>query len=136
MSPSKSGKDYLYAVGRRKSSVARVRLYVADEAKVQVNGKPVEKYFSTPDMINNVFAPLDLVKQRSAGRFEIKVKGGGLQGQSESVRHGLARILIKLTPELRSTLKKAGFLRRDPRVKERKKPGLKRARRAPQWQKR
>lgn len=127
---------YEYAVGRRKSAIARIRLYKDKEAKIIINGKTLEEYFSSAEIREQVISPLALVHKQEIGMFEIKVSGGGKCTQAESIRHGIARVLILVDPDLRPTLKKAGFLHRDPRVKERKKPGLKKARRAPQWQKR
>jgi small subunit ribosomal protein S9 len=127
---------YYYGTGRRKTSVARVRLYPGT-GQVVVNGKSVEDYFGGRliyrEMINQ---PMELTG--TLGRFNVTVKvlGGGTSGQAGAVRHGLARALVQYDPALRPLLKRAGLLARDPRVKERKKPGLKRARKAPQYTKR
>ncbi len=127
---------YYYGTGRRKTSVARVRLYPGN-GQVTINGKSVEDYFGGRliyrEMINQ---PLELTG--TMGRFNVTVKvlGGGTSGQAGAVRHGLARALVQFDPALRPLLKKAGLLARDPRVKERKKAGLKRARKAPQYTKR
>ncbi len=129
-------RTYTFAVGRRKSAIARVRFVAEGTARFLVNGKPPDAYFPTFEMRTLVRAPLALTGFSSPGDFAVKVTGGGLHGQAEAVRLGLARVLVKLNPEFRTTLKRAGLLTRDPRVKERKKYGLKRARRAPQWQKR
>lgn len=129
---------YSYAVGRRKSASARVRLYANTEEKdgnVVVNGKPLESYFSESEAAI-VRGPLSVIDAEAGGHFTVKVVGGGVHSQAEAVRHGIARILVSLRPDLRGVLKANGYLTRDPRVKERKKPGLKRARRAPQWSKR
>ena len=128
-------RDYLFAVGRRKQAVARVRLYQKKSGDMEVNGAKMETYFPTENFQKIVRMPLELVGL-NPGLFTIKVVGGGKHGQAESVRLGIARMLVKIDPELRTQLKKAGFLKRDPRVKERKKYGLKKARRAPQWAKR
>ncbi len=128
-------RDYLFAVGRRKQSVARVRLYQKKQGDMEVNDKKMEDYFQTQNLQKIVKMPLELISM-NPGRITIKVVGGGKHGQAESVRLGIARVLEKYNPEFRLQLKKAGFLRRDPRVKERKKYGLKKARRAPQWAKR
>jgi small subunit ribosomal protein S9 len=128
-------RDYIFAVGRRKEAVARVRLYQKKKGHMEVNNKKVEEYFPTDSFQKIVKMPLDLVNL-DPGLITIKVVGGGKRGQAESVRLGIARILEKVNPDLRPQLKKAGFLKRDPRVKERKKFGLKKARRAPQWAKR
>jgi small subunit ribosomal protein S9 len=127
--------DYLFAVGRRKESIARVRLYQKKQGLMEINEKAMEVYFPTANLQKIVKMPLELVSL-DPGQITVKVSGGGKHGQAESVRLGIARVLEKFNPELRSQLKKAGFLKRDPRVKERKKYGLKKARRAPQWAKR
>lgn len=137
----KKSKRYFEATGRRKSAVARVRLFTIkpfeeDEGKVTVNGKFYKQYFPTLELQQIVEAALR--KLKSLNRFEVvaKVNGGGTKSQSEALRHGLARTLILFNIDFRKKLKKAGYLKRDPRVKERKKYGLKGARRAPQWAKR
>lgn len=123
------------AVGRRKEAVARVRL-TPGTGVITINEKPHTTYFKPLDIQEAVVNPLTLVDMRKKLDVSAKVEGGGFRGQAEAVRHGIARALIVLDPELKKTLRSAGFITRDPRVKERKKPGLKRARRAPQWQKR
>ncbi len=128
-------RNYLYAVGRRKSAVARVRLYTRGDATYLVNGRPVEAYFPLSTLQAIARTPLD-VAAVSFGELSVKVTGGGVHSQAEAIRHGLARVLLLAHPDLRLPLKRAGLLTRDARVKERKKYGLKRARRAPQWQKR
>lgn len=137
----KKPQKYYEAVGRRKTAKARVRLFTCrpfedEKGKILVNGKPYFEIFSTLELQRIVRSALD--KMRSLNRFEasVKVKGGGLKGQAEAIRHGLARALVLFNPDFRKKLKRAGYLRRDPRRKERKKPGLKKARRAPQWAKR
>lgn len=127
---------YLEAVGRRKTAVARVRLFLQGEKEFLVNDKPYKDYFPTLELQKIALAALE--KMQCLGRFRIlvKVKGGGLRGQAEAIRHGLARVLVAFNPNFRKRLRKVGFLTRDPRMRERKKFGLKRARRAPQWQKR
>ncbi|HHW91835.1 MAG TPA: 30S ribosomal protein S9 [Firmicutes bacterium] len=121
--------------GRRKTSVARVRL-VAGSGNIFVNGQPVEDYFPTLVQQTIVKQPLEATK--TAGRFDVlvKVEGGGMSGQAGAVRHGIARALLKADESLRPILRKFGYLTRDPRMKERKKYGLKKARRAPQFSKR
>ena len=121
--------------GRRKTSVARVRL-VAGSGNIVVNGQPVEEYFPTPVQQTIVKQPLEATK--TAGKFDVlvKVEGGGMSGQAGAVRHGIARALLKADESLRPILRKFGYLTRDPRMKERKKYGLKKARRAPQFSKR
>lgn len=134
-------KRYYESVGRRKRAIARVRLFTCvpfegEVARVTINGKKYKDFFPTEDLRQTAIS--SLVKMKSINRFEatIKVSGGGILGQAEAIRHGLARSLVKFNDEFSKKLKRAGHLRRDPRRKERKKPGLKKARRAPQWSKR
>ncbi len=127
---------YIYAVGRRKTAVARVRYYKKGEGEIEVNGQPFDQYFDTKEMHSIVKSPLKLANMLEEGKITIRVVGGGKKSQSESVRLGIARALLKLNEDLRQTFKESGYLTRDSRKKERKKPGLKRARRAPQWSKR
>lgn len=134
-------KRYYKAVGRRKRATARVRLYTCtpfegEIGRVIVNDKKYTDFFTTLNLQQTVISPLQ--KMKSLNRFEstVKVSGGGILGQAEAIRHGLARALVEFNPEFSKKLKRAGYLRRDPRRKERKKPGLKKARRAPQWAKR
>ena len=123
------------AVGRRKKAVARVRLIPGD-GKIVINGREIDNYFGLETLKMTVRQPLVLTSLE--GRYDILVNvyGGGLSGQSGAIRHGISRALLKADPELRPALKAAGFLTRDPRMKERKKYGLKAARRAPQFSKR
>lgn len=127
---------YLYAVGRRKKSVARVRLFKKGEGKIIVNEKNSDQYFPTFELRQIIRQPLEAVGLAKEVDLSIKVAGGGVRGQAEAARHGIARALIIFEKDLRKTLKPLGYLKRDPRRKERKKPGLKRARRAPQFSKR
>jgi len=127
--------QYYYGTGRRKSAVARVRLYPGDGGFV-VNGKPGDEYFSRDTDVSTALEPLRVVGAENRYQVSVVVGGGGVTGQSEAVRHGVARALLEANPDLRLTLKQAGLLTRDPRAKERKKPGLKRARKAPQYTKR
>lgn len=131
----KSGK-YIRATGRRKTAVAQVRLFTRGEKLFLVNGKPCENYFQTQEQ--RLIAVDSLKTMNCLERFGINsiVRGGGLTAQAEAIRHGIARALISFNPDFRKRLKKAGFLTRDARKRERKKFGLKRARRAPQWAKR
>ena len=122
------------AVGRRKSAVARVRL-VPGEGKIVINKRDIDNYFGLETLKMTVRQPLELTKVNQFNVM-VNVKGGGLSGQAGAIRHGVSRALCTANPELRETLKKAGFLTRDPRRKERKKYGLKAARRAPQFSKR
>lgn len=129
-------RNYRFAVGRRKSAVARVRFFEKGSGTFQINGRGHDTYFPTYELKKIVRDPLSLTQVGINSDFSVKVSGGGKRGQAEAVRLGISRVLVKFQPDLRTTLKRAGFLTRDPRVKERKKYGLKRARRAPQWQKR
>ena len=126
--------NHFNAVGRRKSAVARVRL-VAGDGKIVINNRDIETYFGYETLKMTVRQPLTLTKV-SGYDVLVNVNGGGFTGQAGAIRHGIARALCKANPELRGDLKKAGFLTRDPRMKERKKYGLKAARRAPQFSKR
>ena len=130
-----SAKPYFYGTGRRKKSVARVRLYPGTGV-VTVNGKNVDDYFGLETLKLIIAQPFDV--SETAGKFDVvaNVCGGGLSGQAGAIRHGIARALVAADAENRSALKKAGFLTRDPRMKERKKYGLKGARRAPPFSKR
>ncbi len=131
----KKTERYVEAVGRRKTAIARVRLYTR-AGDFSINGKPYLEYFTT--MAPQSIAEDALKKMKLWERFRIsaRISGGGIRSQAEALRHGLARCLIAFNPDFRKRLKKAGFLTRDPRMKERKKFGLKKARRAPQWKKR
>ena len=124
------------AVGRRKRAVARVRLSVQKEKIFLVNEKTLEAYFPILELQAKIFSPLKETECLNKFKVSVITKGGGLQGQAEAIRHGISRALILFNPDFRKTLKKAGFLTRDSRMRERKKFGLKRARRAPQWSKR
>ena len=122
------------AVGRRKKAVARVRL-VSGDGKIVINKRDIDNYFGLETLKMTVRQPMNLT---NTGNYDVmvNVRGGGLTGQAGAIRHGISRALCKADPELRDTLKKAGLLTRDPRMKERKKYGLKAARRAPQFSKR
>ena len=130
-----SAKPYFYGTGRRKSSVARVRLYPGSGA-ITINGRDIDDYFGLETLkliVNQPFGVTDTV-----GKFDIvaNVNGGGFSGQAGAIRHGIARALLEVDEEYRAVLKAEGYLTRDPRMKERKKYGLKAARRAPQFSKR
>jgi small subunit ribosomal protein S9 len=129
-------EKFWQGVGRRKTAVAIVKIFKEKEGSFLVNEKPLEKYFPLFEQQKTAKAPLELLKLENKFKVSALVNGGGLVAQAEAIRLGLARALVSFKEEFRKKLKKAGFLKRDPRVKERKKPGLKRARRAPQWQKR
>lgn len=127
--------SYFYSPGKRKTSVARVKMFEGGKGDVTVNGQPLKKYFAGVQ-IENAVAPLALTSTKSQFDIEVTVEGGGKSSQSDAIRHGITRALLLFNPDLRHELKQAGFLRRDSRTKERKKPGLHRARRAPQFSKR
>ncbi|MDP2648906.1 MAG: 30S ribosomal protein S9 [Patescibacteria group bacterium] len=127
-------KEYTEAVGRRKTASARVRLVSAKSISVTVNDKSMDDYFPLHIMRSNVLAPLKAIGATYA--VSAHVRGGGLKAQAQAIRHGIARTLAELSPDQRKDLKVRGYLKRDPRAKERKKFGLKAARRAPQWSKR
>jgi len=128
-------KVQYYGTGRRKKSIARVRL-VPGEGKVTINDRTIDDYFGLETL--KVIVKQPMVLTDTLGKFDVicKVVGGGFTGQAGAIRHGMARALLKVDEELRAVLKKAGFLTRDPRMKERKKYGLKKARKAPQFSKR
>lgn len=127
---------YHYATGRRKSAIARVRLYPG-QGRITVNGKPSREYFGGRNLYQlNITEPLRLTGTLERFDVTVRVTGGGVSGQAGAVRHGVARALLRVDEELRPTLKAAKLLTRDARVKERKKVGLKRARKAPQYTKR
>ena len=129
-------KPYHYGTGRRKSSVARVHIYEGGTGKITVNGRDIEEYFGLDTL--KVIVRQPLVATDNLGKVDIEtfVQGGGFTGQAGAIRHGIARALLQMNADYRPALKSAGFLTRDPRMKERKKYGLKAARRAPQFSKR
>jgi len=147
---------YFEGLGRRKTAIARVRFWAnkkekslskrtsfssppslqKTEAQFLINEKPLENYFPTIELQQTILAPLTLMNCLEQFKVSVKVKGGGMVSQAEAVRHGVARALVLFSPDFRKKLKKVGYLKRDPRMRERKKFGLKRARRAPQWSKR
>ncbi len=131
-----SKRQYQYGTGRRKSSIARVRVYENGTGSIIINGRDIDDYFGLDTLKLIVRQPL--VSTDTVGKVDIicTVKGGGVTGQAGAIRHGISRALLGLNAEFRATLKAAGFLTRDPRMKERKKYGLKAARRAPQFSKR
>ncbi len=126
---------YFYANGKRKTAIARVRLYKGT-GRVIVNDKDAKEYFSTDEMINVFMAPLVLTKKQNDFDISARIVGGGMQSQADALRHGIAKALVVADEDNRGLLKPEGYLTRDSRIKERKKYGLKRARRAPQFSKR
>ena len=128
-------EQYYEGIGRRKASTARVRIMNGSGAFI-VNEKTLEEYFTRTGDVDVILEPLKTVGQRSTLDVSVLVRGGGVTGQTDAVKLGIARALLKLNPDLRPTLRKGGFLTRDSREKERKKPGLKRARKAPTYTKR
>jgi len=131
-----SKRPYVYGTGRRKSSIARVRLYPNGTGKITINGRDIDDYFGLDTLKMIVRQPLVAIDAIEKYDVVVTVTGGGVSGQAGAIRHGLARALLKISADFRAVLKKAGFLTRDPRMKERKKYGLKAARRAPQFSKR
>jgi small subunit ribosomal protein S9 len=127
---------YFEAIGRRKTAVARVRLFTKGDKEFIVNNKPYQQYFQTVEDQESCVASMKKMKCLDKFRITVKVKGGGHRAQAEAIRHGTARVLVDFNANFRKRLRKAGFLTRDPRMRERKKFGLKRARKAPQWAKR
>lgn len=132
----KSKKPYLYGTGRRKSSVARVRLYEGGTGKITINGRDIDDYFGLDTLKLITRQPLVLTEMVEKVDIIATVTGGGVTGQAGALRHGISRALLLVNPEFRPVLKRAGYLTRDPRMKERKKYGLKAARRASQFSKR
>jgi len=128
--------EYYESIGRRKAATARVRLFPGGDGTIIVNERPLEQYFTRKVDVTSLLEPLQATATDNRFNVSVLVKGGGVTGQSEAARLGIARALLKVDPELRPILRKGGFLTRDARVKERKKPGLKRARKAPQYTKR
>ena len=131
-----SKRKYFYGTGRRKSSVARVRVYENGTGSVTINGRDMDEYFGLDTLKLVVRQPLTTTDLLGKVDVVVTVAGGGVSGQAGAIRHGISRALVKADEELKGTIKKAGFLTRDPRMKERKKYGLKAARRAPQFSKR
>lgn len=136
MADKKETTQYHYGTGRRKRAIARVRVHENGTGVITINEKPNKEYFTTDMMVRTVAQPLNQASLLKEVDVTVKVSGGGLVSQSEAVRLGIARALVSWKPDLRTSLKPLGFLKRDPRKKERKKPGLKKARRAPQFSKR
>lgn len=131
-----SEKQLFPATGKRKTAIAQVRLFVPGSGQILINNKNLKEYFPYFEWQQIVEQPLDITGQKGKCDIIVKLKGGGLRAQAEAVRLGISKALVQFNSELRKILKPQGLLTRDARIKERKKPGLKRARRAPQWQKR
>jgi len=127
---------YYYATGKRKTSVAKVRLYPNGQGKVEVNGQPAQEYFTVGTQMGTILEPLKVVEQEKNVDIVVEVMGGGTTGQAQAIRHGVAKSLLVMDETFRPALKRKGFLTRDARRVERKKPGLRKARRSPQWAKR
>lgn len=128
--------EYIYALGRRKRAVAKTRVWVGGKGEITVNGKPMREYFTVYDLQEEVMNPLRLVGGDATMDVKLEVSGGGMRGQAEAARLGISRALVELNPNYRKSLKALGYMMRDPREKERKKYGFKKARKAPQWAKR
>jgi small subunit ribosomal protein S9 len=129
-------EKFFESVGRRKTSTARVRITAGTKSTFIVNGKDSKEYFKTEEQRRLIQDPIIKGKPGSKWNIEAKVTGGGIHSQAEAIRHGLARVLVSVELELRGKMKTLGYLKRDPRAKERRKFGLKKARKAPQWSKR
>lgn len=129
-------KRYIESVGRRKTAIARVRITESAKRSVLINDKELSVYFPTKELQSIVLAPLESTDLANTYSLSVKVIGGGIHAQAEAVRHGLSRSLVKSEPATKDALKKLDFLKRDPRAVERKKFGLKKARKAPTWSKR
>ncbi len=127
---------YIEGIGRRKTSIARVRITPAGKISVDINEKDLANYFPVKELQHAALSPIELAAIPQKFKVTVKLMGGGISSQAEAMRHGVARALVAYDPQLRKLLKSAGFLKRDPRAKERRKFGLKKARRAPQWSKR
>lgn len=132
----KTKKEYIRAIGRRKTATAVVRLHKSTKTSYSINGKDFALYFPTADLKKIVTSAIETSGLKEKFEIIVTTKGGGIHSQAEAVRHGITRALVMFDGELRTTLKKAKMLKRDPRQKERRKFGLKKARKAPQWSKR
>jgi small subunit ribosomal protein S9 len=131
-----SKKPYVYGTGRRKSSTARVHVFEGGTGSITINGRDIDEYFGLETLKMLVRQPFEVTGNAGKMDVEATVAGGGVTGQAGALRHGIARALLQVNPEYRTPLKQAGLLTRDPRMKERKKYGLKAARKAPQFSKR
>jgi small subunit ribosomal protein S9 len=128
--------EYYYGMGRRKTAVARVRLFPNGDGSITVNGKNAQTYFGRELLLATIVAPFRALDVTNSYNISVRVVGGGTSGQAGAVRHAISRALLRVNADFKGGLRKAGYLTRDPRMKERKKPGLKRARKAPQYTKR
>jgi len=136
MEEKNTQKAYIETVGRRKTAIARVRITEAGKSSFIINDKDIQEFFPTDELQKVSRDAITESKLPQKFKVTVVVKGGGMAGQADAIRHGLSRALIELDPTLRKSLKALGFLKRDPRAKERRKFGLKKARKAPQWSKR
>jgi len=127
---------YVYALGRRKSAIAQVRIYPSGKGTITVNDRPMKAFFPVDELQDAVLTPLKAVGMDATADVSARVHGGGIRGQADAVKLGISRALLKHNPDFRATLKPLGVMTRDPREKERKKYGLKKARKSPQWAKR
>ncbi|MDO8592877.1 MAG: 30S ribosomal protein S9 [bacterium] len=132
----KSKGKYISAIGRRKTAIAQIRVFKNGSGTITVNGFIANQYFKSEDLFSIINQPLKMAGLAKDFNITARVSGGGKKAQAEAARHGIARALLEINPELRPSLKVKGWITRDARKKERKKPGLKKARRAPQWAKR
>jgi small subunit ribosomal protein S9 len=133
---AKKADQYYEGIGRRKSAVARVRIVEGEKGEFLVNDKKYEEFFNTEELTVAALAPMTATGTEKKFSVSVSVKGGGIRGQAEATQLGLSRALIKFNEEFQKTLRDLDYLKRDPRQKERKKPGLKKARKSPQWSKR
>ena len=131
-----TSQEYYYGTGKRKTSIAKVRIYLDDNGPFIVNGKTIEEYFDYKPWRDFIVEPFRTSDTVNRFRVVVKVLGGGVHSQAEAIRHGIARALVVYDENMKPALRRAGFITRDARIKERKKYGLKRARRAPQYTKR
>lgn len=132
----KTKKTYIETIGRRKTSTARVRMTPSTKQSFEINAKDLATYFATEELQKIITDAFTMLESKGHYTITVKVSGGGIHSQAEAVRHGISRGLVKEEEGTKTTLKKAGFLKRDPRMKERRKFGLKKARKSPQWSKR
>jgi small subunit ribosomal protein S9 len=132
----KTKKTYIESIGRRKTSTARVRMTPATKQSFEINEKDLATYFPTEELQKIITDAFNITEGKVSYTITVHVTGGGIHSQAEAIRHGISRTLVKEDDTQKTTLKKAGFLKRDPRMKERRKFGLKKARKAPQWSKR